>query len=203
MEEQPQEAGTLLLAPSCLPDMLGSPPAGTRPHGYDEGLKLAHRGHITCMGLRSSMGAAPRWGAQGGANKAAPSPTWRAVRLSASPAPSTCPGLPGGGRGSPGTEQGQSCSGPCRTLVSGFFGPCQSCDMTCHVSRCGSLPWGHKKQEGALSPLTNLGQCRRGRTMQGPVLCDWLARSLLSGSESVFHLRAFQEHSSVPHCSIR
>lgn len=130
-------------------------------------------------------------------------PMWRAVRLSASPAPSTCPGLPGGGRGSPGTEQGQSCSGPCRTLVSGFFGPCQSCDMTCHVSRCGSLPWGHKKQEGALSPLTNLGQCRRGRTMQGPVLYVWLARSLLSGSESVFHLRAFQEHSSVPHCSIR
>lgn len=38
--------------------------------------------------------------------------------------------------------------------------------------------------------------------MQGTVLHVWLVRSLLRGSVSVFRLRAFQEHSSVPHCGI-
>lgn len=182
MEEQPQEAGTLLLAPSCLPDTLGSPPAGTRPHGYDEGLKLAHRGYITCMGLRSSMGAAPRWGAQCGANKAAPCGGLSASLLPQLPAP--VPGSPEVGGGALGQSRGRAALDPAAPWCPAFLAPVQSCDMTCHVSRCGSLPWGHKKQEGALSPLTNLGQCRRGRTMQGPSsTTGW--RGASSGGQSL------------------
>ena len=92
-------AGALPLTPSCLPEALGSPSAGTKAHSCDKGLHLALRGHITFLGLSPNTGLLCTAGRQGGVNKSLPSVAkpfltrragtgWMDVCLSAAPAPS-------------------------------------------------------------------------------------------------------------------